>query len=251
MAEQIVRPTGLLDPEIQIHPIANQVDDLAGEIREVTAKGFRVLVTTLTKRMAEMLTDYFKEIGIRVRYLHSDVHTIERMEILRDLRMGEFDVLVGINLLREGLDLPEVALVAILDADKEGFLRSDRSLIQTIGRAARNAEGRVILYADTVTESMQRAIDETNRRRKKQIEYNERNHIVPKTIVKSVRDVIEITKPFEEKGGKKQSAAELKSELSRMEREMLAAAQKLDFEKAAKLRDAIKALRLALEDEDA
>ncbi len=251
VAEQIVRPTGLLDPEIQIHPIANQVDDLAGEIREVTAKGFRVLVTTLTKRMAEMLTDYFKEIGIRVRYLHSDVHTIERMEILRDLRMGEFDVLVGINLLREGLDLPEVALVAILDADKEGFLRSDRSLIQTIGRAARNAEGRVILYADTVTESMQRAIDETNRRRKKQIEYNERNHIVPKTIVKSVRDVIEITKPFEEKGGKKQSAAELKSELSRMEREMLAAAQKLDFEKAAKLRDAIKALRLALEDEDA
>ena len=241
VAEQIVRPTGLLDPEIIIKPVANQVDDLLENIKKETEKGFRVLVTTLTKKMAEMLTDYLKEQGVRVRYLHSEVHTLERMEIIRDLRMGEFDVLVGINLLREGLDLPEVSLVAILDADKEGFLRSERSLIQTIGRAARNAEGRVILYADVITQSMEKAITETNRRRQKQMQYNKEHGIVPKTIIKGIRDVLEITKPVTESG--KSDPAKLKSEITRLEREMLAAAQRLDFETAAKLRDALKLLR--------
>lgn len=246
VAEQIVRPTGLLDPEIIIRPVEHQVDDLLVNIRNETGKGYRVLVTTLTKKMAEMLTDYLAQQGVRVRYLHSEVHTLERMEIIRDLRMGEFDVLVGINLLREGLDLPEVSLVAILDADKEGFLRSERSLIQTIGRAARNAEGKVILYADTVTESMEKAINETKRRREKQQAYNRKYGIVPKTINKGIRDVLEITKPVVEKS--RRDASELKSEITRLEREMLAAAQKLDFETAAKLRDAIKLMRAAQED---
>lgn len=246
VAEQIVRPTGLLDPEIIIRPVEHQVDDLLVNIRNETGKGYRVLVTTLTKKMAEMLTDYLAQQGVRVRYLHSEVHTLERMEIIRDLRMGEFDVLVGINLLREGLDLPEVSLVAILDADKEGFLRSERSLIQTIGRAARNAEGKVILYADTVTESMEKAINETKRRREKQLAYNRKYGIVPKTINKGIRDVLEITKPVVEKS--RRDASELKSEITRLEREMLAAAQKLDFETAAKLRDAIKLMRAAQED---
>lgn len=246
VAEQIVRPTGLLDPEIIIRPVEHQVDDLLVNIRNETGKGYRVLVTTLTKKMAEMLTDYLAQQGVRVRYLHSEVHTLERMEIIRDLRMGEFDVLVGINLLREGLDLPEVSLVAILDADKEGFLRSERSLIQTIGRAARNAEGRVILYADTITESMEKAINETKRRREKQQAYNRKYGIVPKTINKGIRDVLEITKPVVEKS--RRDASELKSEITRLEREMLAAAQKLDFETAAKLRDAIKLMRAAQED---
>ncbi len=241
VAEQIVRPTGLLDPEIIVKPVEGQVDDLLDNIKKETEKGFRVLVTTLTKKMAEMLTDYLKEQGVRVRYLHSEVHTLERMEIIRDLRMGEFDVLVGINLLREGLDLPEVSLVAILDADKEGFLRSERSLIQTIGRAARNAEGRVILYADVITDSMNRAITETQRRRSKQMQYNKQHGIVPKTVIKGIRDVLEITKPVEQKG--KNDAAKLKSEINRLEKEMLAAAQQLDFERAAKLRDALKLLR--------
>lgn len=246
VAEQIVRPTGLLDPEIIIRPVEHQVDDLLVNIRNETGKGYRVLVTTLTKKMAEMLTDYLAQQGVRVRYLHSEVHTLERMEIIRDLRMGEFDVLVGINLLREGLDLPEVSLVAILDADKEGFLRSERSLIQTIGRAARNAEGRVILYADSITESMEKAINETKRRREKQQAYNRKYGIVPKTINKGIRDVLEITKPVVEKS--RRDASELKSEITRLEREMLAAAQKLDFETAAKLRDAIKLMRAAQED---
>jgi len=198
--EQIVRPTGLLDPEVEVRPTKGQIDDLYGEIRARVAKNQRVLVTTLTKRMAEDLTEYLKELGVKVRYMHSDVETIERMHIVRDLRLGVFDVLVGINLLREGLDIPEVSLVAILDADKEGFLRAERSLIQTIGRAARNAEGKVIMYADTVTKSMQRAIDETNRRRAIQMEYNRRHGIVPKTIVKPVRDVIQAVKPAGEAG---------------------------------------------------
>lgn len=240
VAEQIVRPTGLLDPEIVIRPVNNQIDDLLENIKLETQKGFRVLVTTLTKKMAEMLTDFLSEQGIRVRYLHSEVHTLERMEIIRDLRLGEFDVLVGINLLREGLDLPEVSLVAILDADKEGFLRSERSLIQTIGRAARNAEGKVILYADTVTESMEKAISETNRRRQKQMQYNKQHGIVPKTIIKGIRDVLEITKPVAQASD---DPAKLKSEITRLEREMLDAAQRLDFETAAKLRDALKLLR--------
>ncbi|MBQ8164365.1 MAG: excinuclease ABC subunit UvrB [Clostridia bacterium] len=198
-AEQIIRPTGLLDPEIIVRPIEHQIDDLIGEIRETAKKGERVLVTTLTKKMAESLTEYFESVDIRVKYLHSEVHTVERMEIIRDLRLGEFDVLVGINLLREGLDIPEVSLVAILDADKEGFLRSDTSLVQTVGRAARNSNGRVIMYADSVTDSMKRAIDETNRRRTIQSEYNRVHGIVPKSIVKSVRDVIDST--FDKSGG--------------------------------------------------
>ncbi|HOA85746.1 MAG TPA: helicase-related protein, partial [Bacillota bacterium] len=193
IVEQIIRPTGLVDPEVEVRPVAGQVDDLMGEIRERAKLGERVLVTTLTKQMAEDLTDYLESNGIRVRYIHHNVETIERMEILRDLRLGVFDVLVGINLLREGLDLPEVSLVAILDADKEGFLRAERSLIQTIGRAARNARGKVIMYADTITDSMRAAIDETNRRRKIQIEYNKKHGITPRTIQKGVRDIIEIT----------------------------------------------------------
>ena len=259
--EQIIRPTGLLDPEVEVRPVAGQIDDLLGEIRARTAKKERVLVTTLTKKMAEDLTDYLEQNDIQVRYIHFNVDTMERMEIIRDLRLGVFDVLVGINLLREGLDIPEVSLVAVLDADKEGLLRSETALIQTIGRAARNAEGKVILYGDVVTRSMQVAIDETNRRRGIQAAYNEAHGIVPKTIIKGVRDVIDIGRGDEDnrkkgKGKGKASAASLASKperkLTAAEREKLieeltaemkAAARKLEFEQAAFLRDRIKALK--------
>lgn len=247
VAEQIVRPTGLLDPEIIVVPVKNQIDDLVSRIGEVTKRGYRTLVTTLTKRMAEMLTDYLNDIDIKAKYMHSDVHTLERMELIRDLRLGEFDVLVGINLLREGLDLPEVAMVAILDADKEGFLRSERSLIQTIGRAARNSEGKVILYADRITDSMKRAMDETNRRRAKQDKYNKEHGIIPKTIIKPISEVLEISKPVKETEGKL-DIADVKAEIARLEKEMLRAAKELDFEAAAKYRDALKLLRLGLDD---
>ncbi len=245
-AEQVIRPTGLPDPQIFVRPIEDQVDDLIEECNATVAKGERVLVTTLTKRMAEDLTGYLNKAGIRVRYMHSDVGALERMEILRDLRMAKFDVLVGINLLREGLDLPEVSLVAILDADKEGFLRSETSLIQTIGRAARNAEGRVILYADKITAAMDAAIRETERRRKIQSDYNQANGIVPKTIVKDVRKLIEITK---EEGdslradGVKMTKAEREKEIARLEKEMKAAARMMEYEYAAVLRDRIVELR--------
>jgi excinuclease ABC subunit B len=242
--EQVIRPTGLLDPEIFVRPVEGQVDDLLGEIRITAAKGYRTLVTTLTKRMAEMLTEYLDGMGVRVRYMHSDIETIERMEIIRDLRLGEFDVLVGINLLREGLDLPEVGLVAILDADKEGFLRSTTSLVQTVGRAARNADGRVIMYADTVTDSMQRAIDETNRRREIQMKYNEEHGITPKTIIKEVRDIIDISAK-EDKPGKKQklTAKDKEKLIAQYTAMMKEAARLLDFEQAAFFRDKIKELR--------
>ncbi len=244
VAEQIIRPTGLLDPEIEIKPTEHQIDDLIGEINKRTEKGFRTLVTTLTKKMAEDLTDYLTGVGMRVRYMHSDITTIERTEIIKDLRTGEFDVLVGINLLREGLDIPEVALVAILDADKEGFLRSEMSLIQTIGRAARNSEGHVIMYADTITGSMKRAIDETNRRRKLQSEFNEKHGIVPKTIKKDIRDIIESMKPLE-KGDKprEQLTINYDKEIAELEAKMLRAAENLEFEEAAVLRDKIKRLK--------
>jgi excinuclease ABC subunit B len=235
VVEQIVRPTGLLDPEITVVPANGQVEHLLGEIRAVVKKGFRVLVTTLTKKMAERLTDYYKELGIRVKYMHSDVDTMERMEIIRGLRMGEFDVLVGINLLREGLDLPEVALVAVLDADKEGFLRNETSLIQTIGRAARNAEGRVIMYADNITGSMRRAIDETERRRATQMAYNEEHGITPQTIIKETYNMIEITKPV--KDTEKISHAEAVKKAAIIEKQMRQAAIELEFETAAALRD--------------
>lgn len=247
VAEQIVRPTGLLDPEIIVVPVQNQIDDLVARIGEVTKRGYRTLVTTLTKRMAEMLTDYLNDIDIKAKYMHSDVHTLERMELIRDLRLGEYDVLVGINLLREGLDLPEVAMVAILDADKEGFLRSERSLIQTIGRAARNSEGKVILYADRITDSMKRAMDETSRRRAKQDKYNKEHGIIPRTIIKPVSEVLEISRPVKETGGK-MDIADVKAEIARLEKEMLKAAKELDFEAAAKYRDALKLLRLGIED---
>lgn len=240
IVEQIIRPTGLLDPEITIRPATGQVDDLYAEIRNVTAQGFRVLVTTLTKKMAESLTAYLNKMNVRVRYLHSDIQTMERQEIIRDLRLGEFDVLVGINLLREGLDLPEVALVAILDADKEGFLRSEVSMIQTIGRAARNAEGRVIMYADTMTDSMKRAIFETQRRRQLQQAFNEAHGITPRTVMKSVRDLLEIGHaPTERKNREKRelSEDELHLLICSTEEKMLQAAANLDFELAAKLRD--------------
>ena len=250
VVEQIIRPTGLPDPVVEVRPVAGQVDDLIGEIRVRAKKGERVLVTTLTKKMAEDLTDYFENNGIRVRYIHHNVETIERMEIIRDLRLGVFDVLVGINLLREGLDIPEVSLVAILDADKEGFLRAERSLIQTIGRAARNAEGKVIMYADSVTRSMNAAIQETNRRRTIQLEYNRANGIVPRTVIKGVRDVIEIGSKEERKSskGKKESTRKLSpTERERMiellTKEMKSAASKLEFEQAAFLRDRIRRLR--------
>ena len=244
VAEQIIRPTGLLDPEIEIKPTEHQIDDLIGEINKRTKKGFRTLVTTLTKKMAEDLTDYLTGVGMRVRYMHSDITTIERTEIIKDLRTGEFDVLVGINLLREGLDIPEVALVAILDADKEGFLRSEMSLIQTIGRAARNSEGHVIMYADTITGSMKRAIDETNRRRKLQSEFNEKHGIVPKTIKKDIRDIIESMKPLD-KGDKprEQLTINYDKEIAELEAKMLRAAENLEFEEAAVLRDKIKRLK--------
>lgn len=244
-AEQIIRPTGLLDPVIEIQKSEGQIDHLIGEINKTTAKGEKVLVTTLTKKMAESLTDYLKNAGIRVRYLHSEVDTLERMEILRDLRMNVFDVLVGINLLREGLDIPEVSLVAILDADKEGFLRTETSLIQTIGRAARNAEGRVIMYADEISRSMKVAIDETNRRRTIQDEYNKANGITPQTIKKSVRDVIEATRAAEEEAqynGRSPlelTKRELKEYIKKLEKEMKQAAADLQFERAAMLRDQI------------
>lgn len=251
--EQIIRPTGLPDPEIEVRPITGQVDDLMGEIRKRAKKGERVLVTTLTKKMAEDLTDYFEQNGIRVRYIHFNVETIERMEIIRDLRLGVFDVLVGINLLREGLDIPEVSLVAILDADKEGFLRAERSLIQTIGRAARNAEGKVIMYADTVTGSMKAAIDETNRRRKIQLHYNEEHGIVPKTVIKGIRDIIEIGAKEDKKGKKgkegssvrSMSTAERERMIETLTKEMKSAAARLEFEQAAFLRDEIRKLREA------
>ncbi|MBQ2769643.1 MAG: excinuclease ABC subunit UvrB [Clostridia bacterium] len=241
VAEQIIRPTGLVDPEVEVRPVEGQIDDLLGEIRKQAAKGFRTLVTTLTKRMAENLTEYLDGMKVRVRYMHSDIDTMERMEIIRDLRLGEFDVLVGINLLREGLDLPEVGLVAILDADQEGFLRSETSLIQTIGRAARNAEGRVILYADKITPSMQRAMEETERRRKKQQDYNAAHGIVPKTIVKAVRETFAISTKA---AGKKAelTAEEKQARIKVLTEEMRAAARELEFEQAAKLRDEIRAL---------
>ena len=242
VVEQIIRPTGLLDPEVIVRPATGQVDDLYTEIREVTAKGFRVLVTTLTKKMAESLTAYLAEMGIRVRYMHSDVQTLERQELIRDLRLGAFDVLVGINLLREGLDLPEVALVAVLDADKEGFLRSEVSLIQTIGRAARNAEGRVILYGDVRTESMNRAIFETERRRRLQRTYNEKHGIIPVTVVKAVRDLLMVASaPDKEKrpgrSGTELTPGEKELLIQSTEEKMLQAAANLDFELAARLRD--------------
>jgi excinuclease ABC subunit B len=254
MVQQIIRPTGLLDPVIEVRPTKGQIDDLLGEVRERIAKDERVLVTTLTKKMAEDLTDYLKEVGIKVRYLHSDIKTLERMAILRDLRLGVFDVLVGINLLREGLDLPEVTLVAILDADKEGFLRSERSLIQTIGRAARNSEGRVIMYGDKLTESMDKAISETERRRTIQIAYNDTHGITPQTIRKKVRDIIEATKVAEEKSGyltgaenlTKLSKKERQSMIERLEFEMKEAAKSLQFERAAELRDALLELKASM-----
>ena len=247
IVEQIIRPTGLVDPEVEVRPVQNQIDDLLEEIRIRTEKDQRVLVTTLTKKMAEDLTDYLKSVGVRVRYLHSEVKTIERMEILRDLRQGEFDVLVGINLLREGLDLPEVSLVAILDADKEGFLRSETSLIQTIGRAARNAEGKVIMYGDVITGSMRRAIDETERRRELQMRYNREHGITPKTVQKNIRAVIEATMVAEETetytAKPKLSAKEREKQIRILEKEMKAAAKALEFEKAAALRDEIRRLQ--------
>ncbi|NPV29131.1 MAG: excinuclease ABC subunit UvrB [Firmicutes bacterium] len=256
VVEQIVRPTGLVDPEVEVRPARGQVDDLVEEIRLRVEKRQRVLVTTLTKKMAEDLTDYLRDLGIRVRYLHSEINALERMEILRDLRLGVFDVLVGINLLREGLDLPEVALVAILDADREGFLRSERSLIQTIGRAARNVEGKVIMYADTVTESMQRALDETNRRRRIQMEYNRRHGITPRSVEKAVRGIIEITLPVgvaEEKAPygtgkslKQLGRKEIEKLIARLEQEMRQAARELAFERAAEVRDLIIELRKEL-----
>ncbi|RED83932.1 MULTISPECIES: excinuclease ABC subunit UvrB [Cohnella] len=254
VVEQIIRPTGLVDPIIEVRPTKGQIDDLLGEIRDRIAKDERVLVTTLTKKMSEDLTDYMKEVGIKVRYLHSDIKTLERMAILRDLRLGTFDVVVGINLLREGLDLPEVSLVSILDADKEGFLRSERSLIQTIGRAARNAEGRVIMYGDRITDSMERAISETERRRAIQLAYNEQHGITPQTIIKKVRDLIEATKAVETKSSfltgaedlSKLSKKDRASVIERLEFEMKEAAKSLQFERAAELRDALLELKATM-----
>ncbi|MEA4815702.1 MAG: excinuclease ABC subunit UvrB [Lachnospiraceae bacterium] len=250
VVEQIIRPTGLLDPPVSVRPVAGQIDDLIKEINKTTNAGFKILVTTLTKKMAERLTDYLKEAGIRVKYLHSDIDTLERIEIIRDLRMDVFDVIVGINLLREGLDIPEVALVAILDADKEGFLRSETALIQTIGRAARNSEGRVIMYADNMTGSMQRAISETNRRRDIQQKYNEKHGIVPKTITKKVYDIIQATKSVEkgkysglDKDPESMSVKELKEKIKALDKEMRLAADMLQFEHAASLRDTIVELK--------
>lgn len=250
VVEQVIRPTGLLDPEIEVRPASGQVDDLLHEVRLTVAKGERVLVTTLTKRMAEDLTDYYRELGVRVKYLHSDIDTIQRMQIIRDLRLGEFDVLVGINLLREGLDIPEVSLVAILDADKEGFLRSERSLIQTCGRAARNLAGRVIMYADTVTRSMQACMNETSRRRKIQSEYNRKHRITPQSIKKEVRTILEsveehdyYTVPLAAESMEEYAAVkDIPKMVKKLRKEMLAAAKQLDFEKAAGLRDRIKKL---------
>ena len=253
IVEQVIRPTGLLDPEIRVRPTKHQVDDLLGEIRERVARDERILITTLTKRMSEDLTEYYSELGVRVRYLHSDVDTLERVEILRDLRRGEFDVLVGINLLREGLDLPEVSLVGILDADKEGFLRSPRSLIQTIGRAARNARGEVIMYADRITDSMRYAIDETERRRARQHDYNEEHGITPKTIEKAVLEMDPSTGgsdyvviPVLRKGESSGDPAKIPARIEELRSEMLLAAEQLEFEKAAELRDQVEQLRAKL-----
>ena len=243
LVEQIIRPTGLLDPIVEVRPTENQIDDLIGEVHKTIAKGERVLVTTLTKKMAEDLTDYLMEQSIKVRYLHSDIKTIERSEIIRDLRLGKFDVLVGINLLREGLDIPEVSLITILDADKEGFLRSETSLIQTIGRAARNSEGHVIMYGDTITGSMQRAIDETERRRKIQEDFNKKHDITPTTIKKNIGEIIQITKKAEEEEIEEFNREDIATILINMESEMYKAAEELDFERAARLRDQIKKMR--------
>jgi excinuclease ABC subunit B len=264
VVEQIIRPTGLVDPEIEVRPVRGQVDDLLNEIRIRERRGERVLVTTLTKRMAEDLTDYLQQMGVRVRYMHSDIDAIERMEIVRGLRLGEFDVLVGINLLREGLDLPEVSLVAILDADQEGFLRSDRSLIQTVGRAARNVEGRAIFYADRVTGSMQRCIEETGRRREMQIAHNAEHGITPHTVRKSTEQVLVITRVADARAGKQEDvrgrrgkvgerpatyAAELDLEamIGEVDAQMRTAAAELDFEAAAQLRDQLFELRARLD----
>ena len=254
VVEQVVRPTGLVDPIIEVRPVTTQVDDLMSEVNLRTAKNERVLVTTLTKRMAEDLTDYFSEHNIKVRYLHSDIDTVERVEIIRDLRLGQFDVLVGINLLREGLDIPEVSLVAILDADKEGFLRSERSLIQTIGRAARHIHGTAILYADTITKSMRVAIEETNRRRDKQMQHNLKNHITPRSVHKRIKDLIDGVYNYESaqqnlKAAQVQarydamSETQLAKEIQRVEKKMLSAAKNLEFEEAAKYRDELKSLK--------
>ncbi len=249
IVEQVIRPTGLLDPRVEVRPVSGQIDDLIGEINARAAKNERVLVTTLTKKMAESLTEYLQKAGIRVRYMHHDVETIQRMELIRDLRLGEFDVLVGINLLREGLDMPEVSLVAILDADKEGFLRSETSLIQTIGRAARNAQGMVILYADTITPSMRAAMDETERRRKLQDDYNKAHGIVPRTVIKSVREILELSRSEAEtqrKSGKKLTKPEIEAEIARVEKQMKEAARMLEFEYAAILRDRLMELKKEL-----
>ena len=258
VVDQVVRPTGLVDPELEVRPAQTQVDDVLGEIRERVKQDERVLITTLTKRMAEDLTDYLDENGVRVRYLHSDIDTVERVEIIRDLRAGEFDVLVGINLLREGLDMPEVSLVAILDADKEGYLRSDRSLIQTIGRAARNLHGKAILYADKITDSMRRAMDETERRREKQLAHNEANNIVPFTVRREVTDILEGARDAPARGKRAQRVAErkpgyrgapamhtedLEKQIVALEKQMFQHARELEFEEAAQLRDRIEELR--------
>ncbi|NBQ70271.1 MAG: excinuclease ABC subunit B, partial [Nitrosomonadaceae bacterium] len=254
VVEQVVRPTGLVDPVIEVRPVATQVDDLMSEVHLRTAKNERVLVTTLTKRMAEDLTDYFSDHQIKVRYLHSDIDTVERVEIIRDLRLGQFDVLVGINLLREGLDIPEVSLVAILDADKEGFLRSERSLIQTIGRAARHINGTAILYADRITRSMRVAIDETNRRRQKQVEHNLQNGITPRSVHKRIKDLIDGVYNHESAQQNLKAAqvqarydamneAQLAKEIQRVEKKMLSAAKNLEFEQAAQYRDELKSLK--------
>ncbi|MCR5801823.1 MAG: excinuclease ABC subunit UvrB [Lachnospiraceae bacterium] len=253
-AEQVIRPTGLLDPEVSVRPVEGQIDDLISEIRKETAKHSKVMITTLTKRMAEDLTSYLKEVGIRVKYMHSDVEALERARIIRQMRLDEFDVLVGINLLREGLDIPEITLVAILDADKEGFLRSETSLIQTIGRAARNSEGHVIMYADEMTDSMKNAIDETNRRREIQMAYNKEHGITPKTIQKSVRDLISISKEIAreeiawEKDPESMNKTELKALIAKTEKQMRKAAAELDFESAAQLRDQMNELKKRLEE---
>ena len=253
-AEQIIRPTGLLDPEIDVRPVEGQIDDLVGEINKEIEKHNKILITTLTKRMAEDLTDYIREAGIRVKYLHSDIDTLERAGIIRDMRMDVFDVLVGINLLREGLDIPEISLVAILDADKEGFLRSETSLIQTIGRAARNAQGHVIMYADSITDSMRAAIDETNRRRELQQKYNEEHKITPQTIKKAVRDLISISKAVSsdasemEKDPESMSAKELDKLIKELTKKMRQAAAELNFEEAARLRDRMKEIKQMLLD---
>jgi excinuclease ABC subunit B len=252
VVEQIIRPTGLTDPEVEIRPVKGQIDDLLAEIRDRAANNQRVLVTTLTKRMAEDLANYYTEVGVRCRYMHSEIETLERIRLLRDLRKGEYDVLIGINLLREGLDLPEVSLVAILDADKEGFLRSQGSLIQTIGRAARHLEGRAILYADKMTDSMRRAIDETNRRREKQEAYNEAHGITPQTIIRSINDslatitqsdYLDLTDDETSEALEFADQSALDTHIANLESDMREAAKKFEFEKAAKLRDTIKDLR--------